>query len=786
LINQHRISNEIKYLSKSKKEIARQISEPDSHIIILAKWYNLSKSQAVTPMQKKLWLVVSLSILLITFGVVVVSALPGKDDGLSLSSPSTCPSSGCAAGQFLHFTIEFQVQPKVTSTYNTQVCVYTPDDGQSVSGTAPWADYSDGWIAQNNSNPSYQEGERNSICTNNTPPNAEFLTGAYAKHTTAKHELVEFATHINKTADRAGIVWVKIFQLGSKGRTDWLETSGFAKGFSVSVPTVRVENTAYVAETSSNCGSFFPCYFNTGDDKPGGHGTAMEDAISALDPGGTIIILKDLWVKESTIIIDKNLTIEGHDRQSMLTSTNTDLACGKAMLHFQSGGTLQNLTINDGNCSAANSRTLVEIDSPEAVVIKNNTLNSGKIGVDISNNPGAIEITFNEITNNQENAITIEAGSADKDRVKIFTNNILNNGDDVQVHCNNGGIANHNYWGPGENPEENTTDCGVKNGKQLGTRILSASDGHGVQAILAKVEDEFNYYFNDNIGARHTQGDDFNIVIVNHGQGKTANIPFYDTGSGDITPCSNFYDIFLAEDASPNPINLELAIKYDLNSYCIHTIETDYYCGNNNPARFPLWWYDPMNEVTDGWDGTGQDPQGPGGVDEKGQVTTCNLEKREIIVEIDLTGRPRLFPDMEFTPFTTGFIDGASLTDFSAVFTNYYTRISWQTVRERNIKSYELLRSQGNKNEFTAITEVIVNADSETTNNYQFFDYDVDLSNTYYYKLRVIHNSDESETIGLHGPITVSVPAPTITNTPTITRTPVPTSTPIYRTPTRS
>ncbi|MFW5714056.1 MAG: hypothetical protein ACOCYU_05240, partial [Brevefilum sp.] len=47
-------------------------------------------------------------------------------------------------------------------------------------------------------------------------------------------------------------------------------------------------------------------------------------------------------------------------------------------------------------------------------------------------------------------------------------------------------------------------------------------------------------------------------------------------------------------------------------------------------------------------------------------------------------------------------------------------------------------------------------------------------------------DSNESEIIGLYGPITLKIPEPTNTNIPTVTRTPYPTRTPFYRTPTRA
>jgi len=489
------------------------------------------------------------------------------------------------------------------------------------------------------------------------------------------------------------------------------------------------------------------------------------------------------------VTVDKRLTIQGYDEESMLTSINSNQACANSLVQFQSGGVLQNLKINDGNCSASNSRTLVEINSPEDVSVLSSTLTFGDVAVHVRDNTGTVEIAFNEIANNLDYAVLVDAGSADPGRVNIYANNILNNGTAIQVNCNAGGITNHNFWGEGALGSANVSDCITSNGKDLGAPILPASDGRGVQALLSTVKGNFNYHFGGKIGLRHTAGDDFDLVIVNHGQGTLENIPFYESGSGEIVPCGNFYDIFLANDA--NPKNLELALKYNLNDQCPNVIESEYYCGNASQTRYPLWWYDPVMDVTAGWDRTGQSPEGMGAGGEAGQVTTCNTQQDEIVVKIDNSGRPGLFSDLTFIPFTTGFIDGASLTDFSAAFTNFYTRVTWTTSREKNIKRYELLRSETKTSGYKVINSVNVNTDSATTNTYQYYDYDVDLSTTYYYKLRVLHRSDLDEVIGNFGPITLNVPAPTVTitpsvtHTPTITRTRAPTSTPVYRTPTR-
>lgn len=730
-------------------------------------------------MRKIFWAILIIIVFLVTLGSVTVLALQAADFGLSLVSPAACPTSGCAAGQRLNFSMAFSVDPQFTESANTQICIYAPEVGQSGGGEETWADFSKGWITENDI---YTAGQVNSICTDAAPSGDTYVVGVYATHKNPLEDQINFALHINRTSDINGHVSAKIFQVDSNGTT-WKETTEPAEAFVVPISVAPIKQIAYAAEIPSNCGAFAPCFVHSGDDNVEGQGTSLYDAIQALEAGGEITILKDLRLKSNTVLVNKNLTIKGYDQNSMLTSINTEKACSEAMLRVESAVVLKGLTINDGNCPASSSRTLIEINSKNNATVQNCTLNSGNYGIHILNNTGRVEIAFNQIANNQDKAILVDTGSSDHGRVNIYANNIFNNGNPIQVNCNDGGIADHNFWGESQLASKNTASCITSSGKELGAPILSATDGHGVQGIIKTVTDSFKYFFNGNIGVRHTEGGDYQVVIVNHGQGTDNNIPFLETGSGYIQPCGNFYDIFLSDDADPK--NLQLALKYDLNDYCINTIESDYYCGNANQARYPLWWYDPVNQTTNGWDRTGQLPEGPGGGGESGQVTSCHTQLDEIIVSIDNTGRPGIISDLNFTPFTTGYIEGAALTDFSVEFINFYARISWQTSMEKNVKRYEIYRSKQKDDAYQLISSITINDDSTTPTTYQFYDYYAELSTTYYYKLQVIHNSVDDEIIGIHGPVTLQVPGPTVTNTPTITRTPYPSSTPIYRTPTR-
>jgi hypothetical protein len=286
------------------------------------------------------------------------------------------------------------------------------------------------------------------------------------------------------------------------------------------------------------------------------------------------------------------------------------------------------------------------------------------------------------------------------------------------------------------------------------------------------------YAFNGKVGARRTTGSDFDIIIVNHGAGLVSNIPFYDSGSGNINPCSNFYDVFLTDDAAAT--NLILAFKYNLNNDCINKIESNDYCSSGDSKKYPLWWYDPATAATDGWDRTGESPQGLGAGGASGQETTCHTDVKEIRVIIDNTGRPSISTDLGFTPFIVGlpFIDGITLSEFTAKLEGSETRLKWVTTSETNVLGFYILRSDTANGTFNRISSQIeAIGDLHIGGIYQFIDSTITFARTYYYKIEVI--DIEGESIATHGPVSVF----TATATPTATQTR--TSTPVY-TPTRT
>ncbi len=317
---------------------------------------------------------------------------------------------------------------------------------------------------------------------------------------------------------------------------------------------------------------------------------------------------------------------------------------------------------------------------------------NGNIGIRVRDNTGSPLIAFNDISENSGLAIYKEGSNGD---VSIYANNIIGNASSYQVDCNNSGSADHNFWGDNELASANALDCSVSNGKRLGAAIITAAGVPGVSAEQVTVTVVKQYAFDGEIAYSRSGGSNYDLVIVNHGQGAAENVPFYDILGDSITPCSNYYDIFLAEGESPS--NLNLAIKYDQNATCTTKIETSEFCGSGDSAEYPLWWYDPAYNATDYWDTTGQDPDGSGAGSATGQTTTCDTGNNEIKVEIDTNvgNRPNLISDLNFTPFVVGIPNdgGINLSQFTVTFDGSNNKIRWNTSSESNISGFHVLRS---------------------------------------------------------------------------------------------
>lgn len=487
---------------------------------------------------RKLYWIVILLIIIISLPLLFffhVSTTKAAGESLQLVTPTSCPSSGCAAGQRLNFEVEFSVSPKI-SNINTQICIYTP--AKSASSNRPWANDQSASISEVGllSGVSYQTGQYSNLCVENNDGDEGWLLGGYAQLPSGTNDRLGFVLNINPEADYDGYVRVKVFEL-SQAHGQWNATANFQ----MTIPTAMRSQLMYVAKDEAACGSFKPCYVNSGDDQQDGVGTGLRDAVMAAQATNEIRILKDYHVKSKTVLIDKPLTISGHENAQISFIGTT---CDNSMLLVTKGGTLTGLTINDGNCNNP-SRDLIEVNSDADFRIENNSLMFGKRGVFIRPNTANVTVAYNLISNHDSYAVYRET-SSNSGQVNIFANNLLDNrsGYQVQVDCNNQGTANHNYWGENKLAATNATNCIVNNGKRLGAPILLAANTAGVQAQSLTVTSQFSYAFDGKIGAKRSSGSNFDIIIVNHGQGLITNIPFYSHGAGNINPCSNFTTSF--------------------------------------------------------------------------------------------------------------------------------------------------------------------------------------------------------------------------------------------------
>ena len=717
---------------------------------------------------RRLYWITSLLILTTTILLFVpMQDSAAADVGLSLLSPITCPSTGCAAGQRLNFRVEFSISPQ-NADPNTQICVYAPSDSQPEEAN-PWADFESGWISQTGlvSGEDYKQGQVDSICTDHLDPGDEWLTGVYASLKTGTFDRLDFAVHIHPDTDSDGYIKVKVLQRSTNSGA-WILNANFKK----SIIVAEFNPIVYVAQSPNECSTYQPCFVNSGDDLEDGIGTGLRDAVMAVKINHEIRILKNFPIKDHTVLVDKNVKISGHENALITYIGNV---CTSPMIILTNGGSLRNLTINDGNCIIP-SRNLIEIDSADDVAIEHNTLEFGSNAIFVDDNSGDVTIAFNHINNNDQYAVWRAFGE-DTGIVNLFANNIINNRMGYQVHCNERGVANHNFWGVDLLATNNAAYCTVSNSKRLGAAILFEDIGPGVQARRQTVSTQMSYAFDEKVGVQRTTGNDFDVIIVNHGQGLASNIPFYQTGLGDIVPCSNFYDIFLAENAVAN--DLTLTFRYDLNDRCVTRIESNEFCGGNDSTQYPLWWFDPALNVTDGWDRTGQNPQGPGASGAIGQETICHLSDKEIRVIIDNTGRPGISNDLNFTPFVVGLplTEGMTLSQFTAQFDGNDVIIDWRTTSENNIQGFHVIRADTQDGTYARISRQIeAIGDTHIGGIYQFIDTSTTYGKMYYYKLELINTNGVS--IGTHGPVSTLTPTTTPTVTPTLDLTQTQTLTP--------
>lgn len=694
------------------------------------------------------------------FGVQSSQAKTIQATQLTLVSPAACPPAGCAAGQTLDLRASFDLANlDPAPAPNVQVCLYTPTNwaAESLRIDATGA----------GTGAAYQPGTAN--C--GSAPEGYAMTGGASAQISASavSDQLNLGFRIGRTTASSGSVLVRVYQKTAAGWQPPVESSA-AIGVTPTAATV------YVANDAAACGSFSPCYLNSGADSVGGTGTALKDAVDAQPV--SVTILGEYAVKSNTVRVDKAVIIQGLADSRI---TYSGASCNEPMLRLTAGVTLRALTITDGvNCSAP-SRDLVEVDSPMDVMLEYIDLLSGQNGLKVSDNTGNVTLRFSQVMDNSEYAlfrVPYAAGGA----LRVVGNNLYNNRPGVQVDCGNTGQADHNFWGFGRAATAATSQCTVSDNKRLGAPSQPRSGDAGVQGEVVTVTTTKQSSFNGLVSYQRSMDDgDYKLNLINHGAGAPENVPFTGGTLGSLTACSNYYDIFLEKDVVPSA-QLTLSLRYDqFLAGCASTIETVEYCASGDSAKIPLYWYSPSGTVPGVWKTTG----------ETGQVTTCNTVTREIQVVIDASDRPDFANDLNFTPFVVGLPSQPSsvvITRFVAIPGSGQASIQWSTASEVNLSGFYVLRGLAAAGPFERVTGLIVHTGSSASGaNYEHIDTGLTNNTTYYYRLEIVNNSLGSNFSNvISATIGQPTPTPTLTFTPTHTLTLTGTITPTGPTPTGS
>lgn len=705
----------------------------------------------------------------------VMAANAQQNTGISLTGPSACPPGGCAAGQRLSYRLDFElgVYDATQTQPNVKVCLYVPSNWYEASSVQ--LDGSGGITGNPYNNVAGTTG-----CPEDLIPPTNYTLAAAGESAFNNifvfHDSLGFSFRIARGGTVAGSVLMRVFEYSSGGT--WTRTG---QVFTPQITPVPPATTLYVAGSPGAC-TGNPCYLNSSGDFPGGVGSGLKDAVDAADAGARIVILGGVEVKGNAVQVNKALTIEGSGDATLTGSGG----CANPLVEFSAGGALRNLNLNDGACTSPN-RTLVSVNSPADVLIEGNDLTGGADAIRVVNNTGNLNVRYNHIRGNSGYALWWDTG-APGGALNMVANNVMENRSGDPVECSAGAsgvVANrridHNYWGATA-PASASTHCTINAGKRLGAPIAANSSAPGVTAERITVTTTKTYRFNNQIAVRRSaEGGDFDLYLVNHGAAGPDAVPFTNSLTGSPNPCSDFWDVFLAEGASPGG-SLELSFKYNRSSACLAVIESSQFCEQaSNASRYPLWWYDPAGSVTAGWDTTGQNPAGSGAAGATGQGTTCSMPNDEITVVVDNSGRPSLANDLNFTPFVVGIAVPAT---FQTLASNNTVTVRWTTTSEADLSGFYVLRSLAATGPFAPISDLIARKGSALSGgDYGFVDGGRTNGVANYYRLQIVRTDGSY----FFSDILSIVPNPatiTPTLTPSRTITVRPTNTPFFRLPT--
>lgn len=682
-------------------------------------------------------------------------AKPAAPQGVmvKMTAPAACPDGGCAAGQRINMRADFSLSNYAPDDEaNVQLCLYVPVNWQPVELTISAAGSVSG------------EAYTPSLTCAAAPANYLLLGGAEASLTgTYYSDSLGFVFRLGREAVSSGALIARVSERALDGT--WTAQQSVAW-----VPVTPLVGSVFVANDAVSCGLNSPCYINSGDDLPGGLGTGLKDAVDAQAATATINILGNYLVKSRAVLVDKPLTLQGLNDAAILSNGAT---CAEPLLSIQGAATLRDLNLQGGSPCGSTRRDLLEVNSAANVLIQSNDFTNGNNAVRVLDNTGTVTLRFNHIAGNTGLALIREAGSL-VGTIDAVANNFYGNQAGVQVMCNGKGRVDHNFWGTGVSTGTAVNLCTVTAGKRLGAAIQRVAAGPGVEARRVTVSTDKAYYFDNQIGVRQTgSATNFDLWLINHGSGAASNVPFTGGSPDDLVACSPYWDVFLAEGAAL-PDTLDLFFKYGQNTGCAASVESSSFCNQSDTSRYPLWWYDPASNVTQGWDTTGQNPAGTGAGGASGQVTTCNMPEDEIQVSLDATGRPDMLNDLNFTPFVVGLpssTSGVVITRFVGISADTQNTIQWTTVSEVNILGFYVQRSLQEDSGYETVSPYIPH--EGTTNSgadYEYVDTGLTNGTPYYYRLQVVNLNVTSTYTGAIMVIPgLPTATPTVTQTPTAT-----------------
>ena len=693
------------------------------------------------------------------------SAVPGRAPALqgallAMTSPTACPGAGCAAGQRLNMRYDFipsGLRAATEPDRNLKICIYAPNS---------WAVGPESVIVAETgeiTGKSYVPPEAaDAGCTgDDAKPNGYSLimerVAALDQNTFA--DALGFGFNLGVSASGSGRVLARLLT------HDGARWNVLSSQQATSTPTLTILPTSsrvFVANDAASCGTGVPCYINSGDDLPGGYGTGLRDAVDAAPVDATIYVMGSYQVKGYPVNIYKKVVVTGHSDSRI--SYGGQNQCSNAILMLTGEVTLRELNISDGVCTNP-SRNLIEVNASANVLIERNDLTGGKDAITIADNTGGVTVRFNSIANNTGYAVRA-AGATGGAPLLITGNNIISQ----PVNCAESATeapgnrrANHNYWGS-STPTEADSKCKIDANKRLGMPIALETNAPGVRAQQVTVTDTrpASGPFDNQISYKRTGGEDFPLVIVDHGYGAAGGPPFSYTRYESPSPCSNYWDVFLPDGVNPSGA-LELFFKYDRTTSCMATINSSQYCDQTSTvSKYPLYWYNPAG-TDNRWITTGSKLNSS----TDGQVTTCE-GNNEIRVVLDNNGRPSLDNDLRFVPFMVGV---PVIRSFEPRASTQTITINWSTNNEPDVIGFYVLRGVKD-GPLSPIGDLIPHSGTNLVGKtYSLIDAGRVNGVTYDYRLQVVRGDGISIYSNI---VSIAANPATITPTPTITQSPTP------------